>query len=184
MGYVLIVLFFARAALGMELIHDRFGTRLSVPVSRIVLLAAAGLVLIKGYALLLEPWISELFTGERNTERFDAVRGDRSVLISLIAFSWVIVFFEELAFRVVLFRLLIKSIGSGPWALACALLIQAVVFGLVHLYQGSTAIVGASISGLIYGCLVLAARGSLWAAFLAHGLNNTVSFWLLYQQDA
>ena len=103
MAYVLIVLFFARAALGMDLINDRFGTRLSVPVSRIILLAVSGLILIKGYALLLEPWLSELLASERNTQRFDAVRGDRSVLISLIVFSWVIVFFEELAFRIVLF---------------------------------------------------------------------------------
>jgi len=183
-AYALIVILLARSAANLGLITDRFGTQTSAPVLNIILLAVVGLLLIKGYAIWMEPIVSQALESERDTSRFESVRGNLAAAITLIAFSWLIVFFEELAFRIVLFRLLIQSLGTSQIAGLTALFIQAIVFGLVHIYQGPTAVIGATFSGLVYGCLVLACRGSLWAAFLAHGLNNTVSLFLLYQSES
>jgi membrane protease YdiL (CAAX protease family) len=61
-----------------------------------------------------------------------------------------------------------------------ALVVQAVVFGFVHAYQGPAGILGTTINGLIYGGLTLAARGSIWPAALAHGSSNTIGIMELY----
>lgn len=62
-----------------------------------------------------------------------------------------------------------------------AYFIQAIVFGLVHMYQGPAGVFGATVNALIYGGVVLIAGGSLWPAILAHGFSNTygiVSLWM------
>jgi membrane protease YdiL (CAAX protease family) len=52
---------------------------------------------------------------------------------------------------------------------------------MVHAYQGPTGIITASISGLIFGALIISCRGSIWPVFIAHGGNNTIGILLLYQ---
>ena len=180
LAFVALTIVFAVRLARLGLSEDRFGTRTDFPAWKFLLLALLGLALVKGWAYLVEPAVSELVGQTRDTSRFDGIRGDLSATLGLLAFSWLIVFGEELVFRVVLLRFLIQGMGGSRFATATALLIQAVVFGLVHLYQGPSAIIGSTISGLIFGCLVLAGRGSIWAAFLAHGLNNSWSILVLY----
>lgn len=71
-------------------------------------------------------------------------------------------------------------LGDGKKGLRVALLLQAVIFGLVHAYQGPAGIAGSATSGLIYGSLVLAANGKIWPAAIAHGLNNTIGILMLF----
>ena len=71
-------------------------------------------------------------------------------------------------------------LGDSRMAFTIALLVQAVVFGLVHAYQGPAGVIGSTISGLVFGGLTLAARGSIWPAAIAHGLNNTIGIIELY----
>jgi len=61
-----------------------------------------------------------------------------------------------------------------------AVMIQAVIFGLIHAYQGPTGIVGSTFSGLIFGAVTLVGRWSIWPAALAHGTNNTFGILALY----
>jgi membrane protease YdiL (CAAX protease family) len=65
-------------------------------------------------------------------------------------------------------------------ALVAALLLQALIFGLVHAYQGPVGIAATMSHGLILGALTLAARGTIWPAALAHGFSNTVGLLLVY----
>lgn len=64
---------------------------------------------------------------------------------------------------------------------AAALLLQAAIFGLIHAYQGPAGIAGATTSGLVFGALTLAARGSIWPAALAHGVNHAIGLIQIYQ---
>jgi membrane protease YdiL (CAAX protease family) len=53
-------------------------------------------------------------------------------------------------------------------------IIQAVVFGLPHLYQGWSGAVVTGVVGLILGWMRLRTGGNLWALAIAHGLVDTV----------
>lgn len=86
---------------------------------------------------------------------------------------------EEALYRGLIFRGLFNSLSTrlpSVFAALCAALLAAVVFALSHGGEGQEATVVAVIclSGLIFG-LCYAMAGSLWAAVLAHSINNAVA---------
>ncbi len=129
----------------------------------------------------LEPLLATRLGAARDLTRFDGSAGSLAELGLLLAFSWAFAAFgEEIAFRIVLMRSLTIAFGESRTAAGTALILQAMVFGLVHMYQGPVGMVGTSVSGLVFGSLVLAARGSIWPAVLAHGSRNSINLLLLY----
>ncbi|MDH3338955.1 MAG: CPBP family intramembrane metalloprotease [Gammaproteobacteria bacterium] len=143
--------------------------------------AAAGVALLQLSGLILEPIWEQLFGSGRDLTRFADVTGSTSQLIAMLAFSWTVAAFgEELAFRILLMRSVAFALGDSRVAFACALIVQAMIFGLVHVYQGPAGIAGTVTSGLIYGGLTLLGRGSIWPAALAHGFNNTIGLLTIY----
>jgi membrane protease YdiL (CAAX protease family) len=162
----------------------RFGFELPFRPALHIGLAIAAVIVIRLSSALLDPWLEGFFGGGRDLQRFAGVVGSPGALLSLLAFSWAVAAFgEEIAFRIVLMRGIAHSLGDGRGALAAALIVQAIVFGLVHLYQGPAGVIGSAINGLIYGSVVLIARGSIWPATLAHGLSNTLGILSLYAGD-
>jgi len=160
---------------------NRLGFGLAFKPVRYLLLAAVGVGLIQLAGLLLEPLWEQMFGGTRDLTRFSGVSGSSVELIKLLALSWILAAFgEELAFRIVLMRGIAFALGDSRLAFGVALVVQAVVFGFIHAYQGPAGILGTTINGLIYGGLTLAARGSIWPAALAHGSSNTIGIMELY----
>lgn len=150
---------------------------------RFLALAAVGVGLLQLSGTLLGPVWEQIFGSGRNLARFADVSGSVSQLLLVLALSWsVAAFGEELAFRIVLMRGVAFALGDSRGAFAVALIVQAIIFGLVHAYQGPAGIAGTATSGLIYGALTLAGRGSIWPAALAHGLNNTIGLLTLYAE--
>jgi len=161
---------------------DRFGLGRAFDPVRHVMLALLGVALVKLSGAYLEPLIGQLLGGDRDLSRFSGQIDDIGGLLSLLAFSWGFAAFgEELAFRALLMGGIWHALGGTRRAALIALIVQSLVFGAVHLYQGPVGLVGAGISGLVFGGLVIAARGSLWPAILAHGISNSISLILLYQ---
>lgn len=64
--------------------------------------------------------------------------------------------------------------SSRVWLLA--LLVQAIIFGAGHAYQGSAGMLLTGISALIYGGVFILSGRNLWTAVIAHSLANTVAF--------
>lgn len=125
------------------------------------------------------PWES-IFGVTRDISRFDAVI-TLPGLIAFLTLTWTFAAFgEEFAFRGVIQGGVRTALGGGAGAAFVAFIIQAIAFGLIHSYQGPTGIAGTTLSGLIYGALVLLARGSLWPAVFAHGFANSFSLVSLY----
>lgn len=147
-----------------------------------LLMAAVGVALLQLSGALLEPVWERIFGSGRDLARFAAVGGSLPQLLAVLAFSWTAAAFgEELAFRILLMRGVAFALGDSRVAFAIALIVQAVLFGFVHAYQGPAGIAGTMTSGLIYGALTLVARGSIWPAALAHGINNTIGLIAIYQ---
>lgn len=145
-------------------------------------LAAAGVGLLQLSGVVLQPLWEQLFGAGRDLNRFKDVGGSVSALVATLALSWTFAAVgEELTFRILLMRGLAYALGDSRIAFGAALVLQAAIFGLVHAYQGPAGIAGATISGLVFGALTLAARGSIWPAVLAHGFNNTIGLLQLFQ---
>jgi membrane protease YdiL (CAAX protease family) len=79
-------------------------------------------------------------------------------------------FSEELFFRLLL-PLLITLVVSNALV---AFLAAAVIFGLVHVYQGWIGVVATTILGLLLSALYLG-TGSIWIAIVAHALLDVVN---------
>lgn len=186
-GYATIV--YVGASVAAAVLFIRAG----VPVRRVgftggqsplfyLALGIAGVALLQLAGALLEPLWERIFGAQRDLARFAAVEGSVSQLAVVLALNWTVAAFgEEIAFRILLMRGVAFALGDSRIAFAVALIVQAIVFGLVHAYQGPAGVAGATVSGLIYGGLTLAARGSIWPAALAHGLNNTIGLLAIYQ---
>lgn len=56
-----------------------------------------------------------------------------------------------------------------------ALGISSVLFGLGHLYQGATGVLGTTLLGIALGAIMLRHK-SVWPAIMAHGCFDAVSF--------
>jgi membrane protease YdiL (CAAX protease family) len=179
--YIVVTVFAAvvlsRAGVPMK----RLGFGLGFLPVRYLVLAAIGVGLIQLSGLMLDPLSERIFGETRDLSRFSDVEGSLAVLLQLLALNWTVAAFgEELAFRIVLMRGIAFSLGDSRTAVGIALIAQAIVFGLIHAYQGPAGVVGAGLNGLIFGGLTLAARGSIWPAVIAHGSSNTIGILSLH----
>ncbi len=179
-GYVLITIISTIMLMrrGLPLNKFGFGSRIDI---RQIMLAIAAIVVLRLFDIFLTPCIDELLGGPRNLERFSDVEGSLGSLIVLLLINWTIAAFgEEFAFRIVLMRGISFILDDTRSGQILALIIQAVLFGLIHSYQGSSGIVGSMFSGLVFGIITIASRWSIWPGALAHGINNTIGIIALY----
>ncbi|MFC5500914.1 CPBP family intramembrane glutamic endopeptidase [Lysinimonas soli] len=82
--------------------------------------------------------------------------------------------FEELLFRLALPALLFGIVGSGPLAFGIA----AVLFGMLHIYQGPLGILFATLLGLVFAALYVL-TGSIAAPIVLHVLVDLRSLVLI-----
>jgi len=158
----------------------RFGFGLGFRLSHVGM-AVIAVIVLQLSATVVGPILENVFGGERDLSRFSDVQGSLQALFLTLALSWSFAAFgEEIAYRIVLLGGLIKALGNSKGALIVAVVLQAMVFGLVHLYQGPVGVIGASVSGLVFGTVTVLARGAIWPAALAHGINNSIGLFSIY----
>jgi membrane protease YdiL (CAAX protease family) len=80
---------------------------------------------------------------------------------------------EELLFRGFLFDTLQRLPGMAG-RLPVALVMQAAIFGLAHVYQGWGGVLITGAVGLLLGWIRLRAGGAIWAAAIAHAAVDTI----------
>jgi membrane protease YdiL (CAAX protease family) len=179
-GYVLTTVVFTILLVraGLPLNQFGFGVR---PDIRQIMLAIAAIAILRVFAVALNPLIEEFLGGARNLERFSDVEGSAASLVTLLITNWTLAAFgEEFVYRIVLMRGISFILGDSRTGQIYALVLQAVMFGLIHAYQGPTGIAGSTISGLVFGAVTIASRWSIWPAAIAHGTNNTIGIIALY----
>lgn len=180
-AYVALTVFFAilMSRKGIDLNRFGFGIRIQW---KHVAYALGAVAILQLAALLLDPFLESVFGAGRDLDRFSGVQGSVSVLLGMLAFSWTFAAFgEEIAFRIVLLTGLMSVLGQSRFATLAAVIIQAIVFGLVHLYQGPAGVVSTAVSGVVFGTTVVLARGAIWPAALAHGINNTIGLLMIHR---
>lgn len=138
-------------------------------------LAMAGVLAAYFLDGLTQPFLEAAFGSSQDLSSLRPLVGSVPYLLMIFPMAWIFAALgEEVFFRGWLMRRIAKLLGDGHEARAAALIMQAALFGLAHLYQGPGGMIGTAIYGLIYGALVLRRRGNLWAAILAHGLVDTI----------
>ena len=183
LGYVLITVIFTIWLVRAGLPLNRFGFGIR-PDLRQIMLAIAAIAILQVFDATLNPLIEELFGGPRNLERFSDVKGSVASLVALLITNWTLAAFgEEFVYRIVLMRGLSFIFGDSRTGQISAIVLQAVMFGLIHAYQGPTGIAGSTFSGLVFGAVTIAARWSIWPAALAHGINNTIGIIALFHGE-
>jgi hypothetical protein len=116
----------------------------------------------------------DLWLGPDQAKSVGAFLPRSLVEISLwIALSLTAGFCEELVFRGYFQR----QFGALTRNRAAALLLQAVLFGVAHGYQGIAAIIKITLFGVLYGALALWRR-SLRPGMVAHAWSDIYSGWL------
>ena len=146
-----------------------------------LLLLVFGTMVVDSVAIgIATPVVDSLFAEAQPLARFQALPGNLPLLLLVLPLSWVIVFGEEFFFRGFLLTALAETLGASRVAWVAAVVIQAVGFGFIHLYQGPAQAISIGIGGMVYGATYLLAGKSLWPLILAHGINNTLGLILLY----
>ena len=88
---------------------------------------------------------------------------------------------EEMLFRGFVLTSLERLAGGRGWAATgFAVIAQAVVFGVLHLYQGVGGAVSAGVTGLVLGLVFVFSGRNLWAGIAIHGILDTSAMTAFY----
>jgi membrane protease YdiL (CAAX protease family) len=131
--------------------------------------------------LLIAPLLQRL-TGESiDLSQLSGLRDNLTALIVFLVISWTeAAFIEEMFFRGYFLNRLTDLVGKERLGIAIALILNAIVFGTAHSYQGITGVLDTALASLILGLLYYFARRNLWLPIIAHGILDTIGFLLIY----
>jgi membrane protease YdiL (CAAX protease family) len=141
------------------------------------LLAWFGVALVAGATNLA----LQSFGFQADLEALRFVHGNRIAYFKLLGVAWATAAFgEEIIFRGYLFHRLEVGFGGGRRATAGALILQALIFGLGHAYQGAAGMLLTGVIGLCLAGAMLRFKRNLWVVIIAHGVVDTLGLTLLY----
>jgi membrane protease YdiL (CAAX protease family) len=114
--------------------------------------------------------------------RFGDLAGNLPATLWWIGIGWLIGgFAEEMIFRGFLLNRLAVMAPRGILGSVMAVLLQAALFGAVHVYnRGLFGLLVLGAIGVVMGTSFLLLRRNLWPVILAHGLGNTLGFLARY----
>ena len=108
--------------------------------------------------------------------RFDVLHQNVTMLVVSLISVWVTAaFFEEVVYRGFLLDRLLTISGPGWIGAVLVSLLQAILFGLLHYYQGPLGVITTGLVGFVFGLFYIAQRRNLWALILVHGTIDTIN---------
>ncbi len=152
--------------------------KLWVAAAVAVALYLANMALSEWVVPLLAQWIAPV----QQPSFMAYIRGDLAGFLTWLAIGWIVGgFIEELLFRGFLLNRIAGLLGGTKTALVAAVVAQAVLFGMLHLYAGGFAFLFAALFALANGAFYLAAGRNLWPLIAVHGVWNSVQIWAVYR---
>jgi membrane protease YdiL (CAAX protease family) len=134
------------------------------------------------YVVLAQFLLPQLGLAPKSAALFGAIRGDLTELLYWLVFiAWgSAALGEELVFRGYVLSRIERVVGSTRGAAILAVIGQAVIFGVLHVYLGAGGAILAGATGLIIGLVYLAGGRNLWPCIALHGVIDTVSLTAVY----
>ena len=87
---------------------------------------------------------------------------------------------EELLMRGFLLNRLTDLFGKTKLGYFVALIVHAIIFGMLHSYQGVVGIITTTVIAIIFGLFYFATKRRLFPLILAHGIIDTISLTAFY----
>jgi len=132
------------------------------------------------FIIVIQPLFEQLTKRRHDVSIAESVRGNPKQLFTWLVVTWTLVAFgEEILFRGFLISQLIKLMGTSMIALVMNVVLNSIIFGLAHAYQGrsgvwSTGFIGACLCS----CYILSGY-NLWLPIFVHGAIDTVELILM-----
>ncbi|MBE7218127.1 MAG: CPBP family intramembrane metalloprotease [Caulobacteraceae bacterium] len=89
-------------------------------------------------------------------------------------------FGEEMLFRGFVLDAIQRILGGRSWAVFAAVILQGLLFGVLHLYQGLNGAEVATALGIMLGFVWWASGRNLWAGVLIHGAFDSLAMTVIY----
>lgn len=133
------------------------------------------------FSTVIDPLLGYLTGRPIDVSAFDAIRGNVPNYLIMLAVGWVVGgLLEEMLFRGYLLGRIRRILGSGQVAVALAVILPAVAFGLTHRYQGAAGMISTGLLGALLGVVFVWYRENLWLPILVHGSANFVGITLIH----
>ncbi|HCM75319.1 MAG TPA: hypothetical protein DIS90_02985 [Cytophagales bacterium] len=121
--------------------------------------------------------VESIFAIETDYSRFENLRNNLKLTLRFLLSIWVsAAFCEEIIFRGFLLEK-VKWISKSNWV---AVVIAAVLFGSIHIYQGPSGIIITTLSGIILGAIYVKSDFNLLLLFVIHGVADSIFFINIY----
>lgn len=144
-------------------------------------IAAAGIF---AAVLLLSQYVKPFFMDfatPPDISHLFGIQGNLPNLILALVLVWITAaILQELVFRAFLINALDLLLGRNSWSPWVAVLISAVIVGLMHAWQGIGGILMTACIGLIFGIAYLLNGRRIPGIILAHGIIDTISLVSIY----
>jgi membrane protease YdiL (CAAX protease family) len=99
----------------------------------------------------------------------------------IVPVTWVSAAFgEEMLFRGFFFSRLLRMFPASRPAVAAAVVLQALLFGSLHLYLGWSGALVAGLLGVVLGSVYLFSGRNLWAGIILHGLIDSTTITIVF----
>jgi membrane protease YdiL (CAAX protease family) len=175
LGLIRLVLWLRRSG------WHEFGLKRPKSWIKTILLAVGGLISIYFVVIVTMPIVTRLTGKPVDRSQFDVLRGNVPALIIGLLVVWTLAAFgEELIFRGYLMNTLARAFRQEKtgWIIAC--IVNSVIFGIGHTYQGITGVILLGIVGFLYALFYLGSGRNLWVPILIHGLYDTTAFLVIF----
>lgn len=111
----------------------------------------------------------------------DNLKGNLPMLIITLLVIWITAgFLEELIFRAFVINALDQFLGRSTWSLWGAVILSALIFGLIHAYQGIGGILTTTCVGFIFGVAYVFNGRRIWPLIFIHGLVDSITMINIY----
>lgn len=115
---------------------------------------------------------------------FSQIKNNPLALLGYLVIAWTSAGFgEEIIWRGFIMTQIARLFGSGKTGWTIGLLSSALLFGLIHAYQGIPGILMTGLTGILFGLVFLKAQKNLWASIFAHAFTDSLAFLLIYNWD-
>lgn len=131
-------------------------------------------------SLFLKPLLLEI-GGPQKTEHLTALKGNLPLLLFALLLVWTAAaFVQELVFRAFMINALDTIFGNNSLSTWFAVLTSAVLFGMVHAWQGLGGILFTAAIGLIFGIAYILNGRRIWSIIFVHGLLDSLTLIMIY----